>query len=88
MKCSGSGSIYYILVIKSSNIYFDYDYDYDYEYHYYHETTTTTTTTTTLLLLLLLIIIITILLLVLPRGGCSPTNALTAVYYYKKSSRF
>ena len=39
---SGSGSIYYIPVIKSSSIYFDYDY----EYHYYHETTTTTTTTT------------------------------------------
>ena len=43
----GSGSIYYILEIKISSIYFYYDYDYDYEYHYYHETTTTTTTTTT-----------------------------------------
>ena len=36
----------------------------------------------------MIIIIITILLVVLPRGGFSPTNALTTVYYYKTISCF
>jgi len=37
---------------------------------------------------IIIIIIITILLIVIPRGGYSPTNALSTVYYFKKSSRF
>ena len=37
---------------------------------------------------IIIIIIITIIIIVIPRDGSSPTNALSTVYYYKKSSRF
>ena len=38
-----------------------------------------------IIIIIIIIIIITILLVALPRSGSSPTNALTTVYFCKKT---